>query len=92
MDSVFSLCYLQAVSESLRLLMESEDVASVKESTSDKSVASPSPKEQTAASSELQRPGSEAAESKTGDVMVQIRAGKSEVGPRRCRIRQLFWR
>ncbi|XP_027857280.1 MAP3K12-binding inhibitory protein 1 [Xiphophorus couchianus] len=70
---------LQAVSESLRSLMESEDVASVKESTSDKSVASPSPKEQTAASSELQRPGSEAAESKTDDVMVQIRAGKSEI-------------
>ncbi|XP_014896964.1 MAP3K12-binding inhibitory protein 1 [Poecilia latipinna] len=70
---------LQAVSESLRSLMESESVASAKESASDKYVASPSPREQPAASSELRRPGSEAAESKTDDVMVQIRAGKSEI-------------
>ncbi|KAM4724594.1 MAP3K12-binding inhibitory protein 1 [Anableps anableps] len=72
---------LQAVSESLRSLMESEGVTSVKESTSAKAVTSPSSGEQTAALSELHRPGSEAAESKTptDDVMVQIRAGKSEI-------------
>lgn len=72
--------------------MESEGVTSRKESTSDNGVTSASPKEPTAASSESHRPGSAAAESKTptDDVMVQIRAGKSEVGPCR-RIRQLFW-
>lgn len=72
---------LQAVSESLRSLMESEGVTSRKESTSDNAATSASPKEQTAASSESHRPGSEAAESKTptDDVMVQIRAGKSEI-------------
>uniref|UniRef100_A0A3Q2NNZ6 MAP3K12 binding inhibitory protein 1 n=1 Tax=Fundulus heteroclitus TaxID=8078 RepID=A0A3Q2NNZ6_FUNHE len=72
---------LQAVSESLRSLMESEGVTSWKESTSDRAVTSPSPKEQTAALSEHRRPDSEPAESKTptDDVMVQIRAGKSEI-------------
>ncbi|MEQ2174480.1 hypothetical protein GOODEAATRI_008361 [Goodea atripinnis] len=82
---------LQAVSESLRTLMESEGVTSTEESMTDKSVTSPSPQEQTAALPELHQPGSEAVENKTptDDVMVQIRAGKSEVGP--CqRIRQLF--
>ncbi|MED6238411.1 hypothetical protein ATANTOWER_020324 [Ataeniobius toweri] len=72
---------LQAVSESLRTLMESEGVTSTEESMTDKSVTSPSPQEQTAALPELHRPGSEAVENKTptGDVMVQIRAGKSEI-------------
>ncbi|KAF7201413.1 MAP3K12-binding inhibitory protein 1 isoform X1 [Nothobranchius furzeri] len=63
---------LQAVSESLRSLVEA-DVTSVKEDTADNIV--------TSLSSEHRRHSSEAADcgSSGDDVMVQIRAGKSEI-------------
>uniref|UniRef100_A0A1A7XRS5 MAP3K12 binding inhibitory protein 1 n=1 Tax=Iconisemion striatum TaxID=60296 RepID=A0A1A7XRS5_9TELE len=71
---------LQAVSESLRSLVEA-DVISVKDNTADNAVTSLSIKPQTATSPEHQRHSSEAADSRTSgyDVMVQIRAGKSEI-------------
>ncbi|XP_047466340.1 MAP3K12-binding inhibitory protein 1 [Mugil cephalus] len=71
---------LQAVSESLKTLMDA-DASSTKDNTSDDSVTSSTVKEQTAAPSEHHPHSSEAAESKTAadDVMVQIRAGKSEI-------------
>lgn len=72
----------QAVSKSLRSLVEADSVTSVKENTLDKGVSSSSVKVQTAVLSEHQDHNSEAAETKTSDddIMVQIRAGKSEVG------------
>ncbi|XP_037551156.1 MAP3K12-binding inhibitory protein 1 [Nematolebias whitei] len=79
---------LQAVSKSLRSLVEADGVTSVKENTLDKGVSSSSVKVQTAVlsehqdhNSEHQDHNSEAAESKTSDddIMVQIRAGKSEI-------------
>ncbi|XP_038149293.1 MAP3K12-binding inhibitory protein 1 [Cyprinodon tularosa] len=72
---------LQVVSETLRFLVESAAVTSTKENISDKAVTSPSSKEKTAGFSELSPPGSDAAETKTptDDVMIQIRAGKSEI-------------
>lgn len=93
---VCNQCFLpvlpQAVSKSLRSLVGADGVTSVKENTLDKGVSSSSVKEQTAVLSEHQDHNSEAAESKTSDddIMVQIRAGKSEVGL--CQqICQLFW-
>lgn len=60
--------------------------------TSNDTDASTSLKEQTTAASERHPPSSEAAQSKAAadDVMVQIRARKSEVGPSQ-QICQLFW-
>ncbi|KAM9341510.1 MAP3K12-binding inhibitory protein 1 [Symphorus nematophorus] len=73
---------LQALSESLKTLVDADvDTSSTQDNTSDEAVTSSSLKEQPAASSEHHPPGSEAAESKTAadDVMVQIRARKSEI-------------
>ncbi|XP_013880760.1 MAP3K12-binding inhibitory protein 1 isoform X2 [Austrofundulus limnaeus] len=72
---------LQAVSKSLRSLVGADGVTSVKENTLDKGVSSSSVKELTAVLSEHQDHNSGAAESKTSDddIMVQIRAGKSEI-------------
>nr|XP_046269762.1 MAP3K12-binding inhibitory protein 1 [Scatophagus argus] len=69
---------LQAVSASLKSLMDADgDTAS----TQDVVVSSSSLKEQTTALSEYHPPNSEASEGKTApdDVMVQIRARKSEI-------------
>eukprot|EP00064_Thunnus_orientalis_P008766 superscaffoldBa00001068_g8789 len=73
---------LQAVSESLKTLVDAEShTSSTKDGTSDDAIPSSSLKEQTTTLSERGPPGSEAAGSKTAadDVMVQIRAGKSEI-------------
>ncbi|KAI3367487.1 hypothetical protein L3Q82_026337 [Scortum barcoo] len=73
---------LQAVSGLLNSLVDAEhDASSTKDNTADDAVTSPSFTEQMAALSEHCPPGSEAAESKTAadDVMVQIRARKSEI-------------
>lgn len=70
---------LQAVSESLNALVDADGDAT--DNTTDDAVTSLSLKEQTTALSEHHPPSSEAAESKTvaDDVMVQIRARKSEI-------------
>ncbi|KAG8013186.1 MAP3K12-binding inhibitory protein 1 [Nibea albiflora] len=73
---------LQAVSESLNTLVDAHgDTSSPQHSTTDDAVTSLSLKEQTAAPSERHPLSSEAAESKAAadDVMVQIRARKSEI-------------
>ncbi|XP_008293275.1 MAP3K12-binding inhibitory protein 1 [Stegastes partitus] len=74
---------LQAVSENLKTVVDNDDAdaLSIKDSASDDAVTSSSVKEQTPAPSEQHPLISEAAESKTAadDVMVQIRAGKSEI-------------
>lgn len=69
------------------------DTSSTKDNKSDDAVTPSSLKEQTAALSEHHPPSSEASEGKTAadDVMVQIRARKSEVGLSQ-QICQLFWR
>ncbi|XP_041668829.1 MAP3K12-binding inhibitory protein 1 [Cheilinus undulatus] len=71
---------LQAVSESLKKLVDA-DASSVKHNASDAAVSSSSLTERTSAPSEQHPPGSDAAKSKTApdDVMVQIRARKSEI-------------
>uniref|UniRef100_A0A3Q1GK84 MAP3K12 binding inhibitory protein 1 n=1 Tax=Acanthochromis polyacanthus TaxID=80966 RepID=A0A3Q1GK84_9TELE len=73
---------LQAVSENLKTLAEADvEASSTKDNTSDDAVTSSSVKEQTPASSGQHPLVSEAAESETAadDVMVQIRARKSEI-------------
>ncbi|XP_060938636.1 MAP3K12-binding inhibitory protein 1 [Limanda limanda] len=75
---------LQAVSESLKTLVDAEsDRSSTRDNTPDDTVTSFSHKERTTAPSERRRPlSSEAAEDSdtaADDVMVQIRAGKSEI-------------
>ncbi|XP_029983216.1 MAP3K12-binding inhibitory protein 1 isoform X2 [Sphaeramia orbicularis] len=77
---------LQAVSESLKTLVDADrNVSSAKDNMPEDAVASFSLKEQTAAPPEHCRHDSEAGESKTttaaaaDDIMVQIRAGKSEI-------------
>nr|ACQ57869.1 MAP3K12-binding inhibitory protein 1 [Anoplopoma fimbria] len=73
---------LQAVSENLKTLMEAHrDTSSTKDNTSVDAVTSSSLKEQTTAMSEHHPLSPEDAESKTAadDVMVQIRAKKSEI-------------
>ncbi|GAA6223301.1 MAP3K12-binding inhibitory protein 1 [Lates japonicus] len=73
---------LQAVSESLKTLVDAEsDRLSTRGNTSDDAVTSSLLKEQTTVLSEHHPPSSEATESKAAadDVMVQIRAGKSEI-------------
>ncbi|KAK2826537.1 hypothetical protein Q5P01_020751 [Channa striata] len=73
---------LQVVSESLKTLVRADgNRSSAKDDKSDDAVISPLHKEQTAALSEHHPPTSEGAEGKTAtdDVMVQIRAGKSEI-------------
>nr|XP_033497804.1 MAP3K12-binding inhibitory protein 1 isoform X1 [Epinephelus lanceolatus] len=73
---------LQAVSESLKMLVDSHaNTSSTKAITSDDAVTSSSLQEQTIALSEHHPPSPEVAESKTAtdDVMVQIRARKSEI-------------
>uniref|UniRef100_A0A672IRR7 MAP3K12 binding inhibitory protein 1 n=2 Tax=Salarias fasciatus TaxID=181472 RepID=A0A672IRR7_SALFA len=73
---------LQTASESLKMLANADgDASSVQDSTSDDVVTSSSAREQTAAPSEQHPHGGEAAESKatSDDVMIQIRAGKSEI-------------
>ncbi|XP_049918608.1 MAP3K12-binding inhibitory protein 1 isoform X3 [Epinephelus moara] len=73
---------LQAVSESLKMLVDAHaNTSSTKAITSDDAVTSSSLQEQTIALSEHHPPSPEAAESKTAadDVMVQIRARKSEI-------------
>nr|XP_040055920.1 MAP3K12-binding inhibitory protein 1 isoform X2 [Gasterosteus aculeatus aculeatus] len=73
---------LQAVSESLKTLVEAHRVtSSTKDNASVDAVTSSSVKEQTAALCEQHPPSPEDAESETGadDVMVQIRARKSEI-------------
>ncbi|XP_071354649.1 MAP3K12-binding inhibitory protein 1 [Trachinotus anak] len=73
---------LQTVSEILKTLVDADsDQASKKDNTSDDAVTSSSLKEQTATLPEHHPPSSEATESKTvaDDIMVQIRAGKSEI-------------
>lgn len=81
------------MSESLKTLVEAHRVtSSTKDNASVDAVTSSSVKEQTAALCEQHPPSPEDAESETGadDVMVQIRARKSEVSL--CQqIRQLFW-
>ncbi|CAJ1074507.1 MAP3K12-binding inhibitory protein 1 isoform X1 [Xyrichtys novacula] len=72
---------LQAVSESIKTLMDA-DASATKGAASNNAVTSSSLAEQTSALPELHPPGgSDAAESKTApdDVMVQIRARKSEI-------------
>uniref|UniRef100_UPI0037E86635 MAP3K12-binding inhibitory protein 1 n=1 Tax=Semicossyphus pulcher TaxID=241346 RepID=UPI0037E86635 len=71
---------LQDVSENLKALVDA-DASSAKDNTPDNAVTSSSLTEQTSALSEQHPPGSDAAESKTApdDVMVQIRARKSEI-------------
>ncbi|XP_078134101.1 MAP3K12-binding inhibitory protein 1 [Sander vitreus] len=73
---------LQVVSESLKTLVDGHGAtSSTKDNTSDDAVTSLSVREQTTAMSEHQPPTPEAAGSKTAanDVMVQIRARKSEI-------------
>lgn len=73
---------LQAVSESLKTLVEADgDASPAQDNKPNHAVASSSLEEQTAALSEHRPPGLEAAEGKTtaDDVMVQIRARKSEI-------------
>ncbi|KAM6917150.1 MAP3K12-binding inhibitory protein 1 [Lycodopsis pacificus] len=73
---------LQAVSESLKTLVEAHrDTLSAKDNTSVDAVTSSSLKVQSTAPSEHRPPSPEDAESKTAadDVMVQIRARKSEI-------------
>ncbi|XP_022606664.1 MAP3K12-binding inhibitory protein 1 [Seriola dumerili] len=73
---------LQTVSESLKTLVDADsERLSTKDNTSDDAVTSSSLIEQMAALSEHLPPSSEATEGKTAadDVMVQIRAGKSEI-------------
>ncbi|KAF1374604.1 hypothetical protein PFLUV_G00230830 [Perca fluviatilis] len=73
---------LQVVSESLKTLVDAHGVtSSTKDNTSDDAVTSSPVREQTTARSEHHPPSPEAAESKTAadDVMVQIRARKSEI-------------
>ncbi|KAM8916827.1 MAP3K12-binding inhibitory protein 1 [Spinachia spinachia] len=73
---------LQAVSESLRTLVEAHRITlSTKDSESVNAVTSSPIKEKTTALCEQHPPSPEDAESKTGadDVMVQIRARKSEI-------------
>ncbi|XP_039992268.1 MAP3K12-binding inhibitory protein 1 [Xiphias gladius] len=73
---------LQAVSESLKTLVDADsDRSSARDNTSDEAVTTSSLKEQTTAMSEHHPPSSEATESTAAadDVMVQIRAGKSEI-------------
>ncbi|XP_037603355.1 MAP3K12-binding inhibitory protein 1 [Sebastes umbrosus] len=73
---------LQAVSESLKTQLDAHsDASSTKDTTSDDAVTSSSLKEQTTALSEHHPPSPEAAESKAAadDIMVQIRARKSEI-------------
>lgn len=82
-----SFLFFQAVSESLKALADADSqTSSKKEDTLDDAVASSSLKEWTTALSEHSAPGLESA---ADDVMVQIRAGKSEVGLRQ-QISQLF--
>ncbi|XP_051808763.1 MAP3K12-binding inhibitory protein 1 isoform X2 [Acanthochromis polyacanthus] len=72
----------EAVSENLKTLAEADvEASSTKDNTSDDAVTSSSVKEQTPASSGQHPLVSEAAESETAadDVMVQIRARKSEI-------------
>ncbi|XP_034531125.1 MAP3K12-binding inhibitory protein 1 isoform X2 [Notolabrus celidotus] len=71
---------LQAVSENVKILMDA-DAASAKGSVSNDAVTTSSLTEQTSALLEPHPPGSDAAESKTAsdDIMVQIRARKSEI-------------
>ncbi|XP_034432772.1 MAP3K12-binding inhibitory protein 1, partial [Hippoglossus hippoglossus] len=74
---------LQAVSESLKTLVDAEsDRSSTRDNTPDDTVTSFSHKEWTTAPSERHPLSSEAAEesdTEADDVMVQIRAGKSEI-------------
>ncbi|CAN9502376.1 unnamed protein product [Ophioblennius macclurei] len=71
---------LQSASESLKMLADG-DASSIKGNTSDGVINSSSAKERTAAPSEQHPHGGEATESKatSDDVMIQIRAGKSEI-------------
>ncbi|KAM6969510.1 MAP3K12-binding inhibitory protein 1 [Tautogolabrus adspersus] len=71
---------LQAVSESLKTLVDA-DASSTKDKASNDAVTSSSLTEQTSPLSEHHPPGSDCAESKTApdDIMVQIRARKSEI-------------
>ncbi|XP_006798856.1 MAP3K12-binding inhibitory protein 1 [Neolamprologus brichardi] len=72
---------LQAVSESLKALLDAEADASSLKNTSEDAVISSSSSAHTATQSEHHSHSSGATESKTAadDVMVQIRAGKSEI-------------
>ncbi|XP_069391960.1 MAP3K12-binding inhibitory protein 1 [Paralichthys olivaceus] len=74
---------LQAISESIKTLVDADsDRSSSRINTSDDTVTSFSHKEQTTALSEHQPPSSEAMEESNtaaDDVMVQIKAGKSEI-------------
>lgn len=72
---------LQTASENFKMLANADGDASTKDNTSDDVVTSSSAKDQTATISEQQPHGGEAAESKatSDDVMIQIRAGKSEI-------------
>ncbi|XP_031582943.1 MAP3K12-binding inhibitory protein 1 [Oreochromis aureus] len=72
---------LQAVSESLKVLLDAEADASSFKNTSEDAVTSSSSSAQTATQSEHHPHSSGATESKAAadDVMVQIRAGKSEI-------------
>lgn len=81
--------FIQVVSESLNSLVNADgDASSPQDNTSHADVSSLSIKGQTTALSEHRPSSSVAAGSKTAadDVMVQIRARKSEVG-----LRQRFW-
>ncbi|XP_076013411.1 MAP3K12-binding inhibitory protein 1 [Genypterus blacodes] len=77
---------LQAVSESLKVLVDADTrMSSVEENSSDDAVVSSSVKEQTAAQRSERRPRcSQPAQSRSppDDVMVQIQAGKSEIDRR----------
>ncbi|KAF7662919.1 hypothetical protein LDENG_00222900, partial [Lucifuga dentata] len=89
-DHVYSclqqhIAKLQAVSESLKMLVDADHhMFSAKENASDDDALSSSVKEQTAAPSEHHPPTSQPAQSTSpaDDVMVQIKAGKSEIDRR----------
>lgn len=73
---------LQIASESLKTLTNADgNASSIKDNTSNDVVTSTSAKELTSASSECHPQGGKAAESRatSDDVMIQIRAGKSEI-------------
>lgn len=91
----YSFCsvFIQAVSESLNTLVVAEhDASSSKDNTSDEAVTSSSLKEQATVLPEHDLASSEDADGKVAadDIMVQIRARKSEVGLTQ-QICQLFW-
>ncbi|XP_053290237.1 MAP3K12-binding inhibitory protein 1 [Pleuronectes platessa] len=81
---------LQAVSESLKTLVDAEsDRSSTRDNTPDDPVTSFSHKEQTTERHPLSSEAAEESDTEADDVMVQIRAGKSEIQRRISACKQM---